>query len=89
MAGLIAGGFLVFASFKVSILLFSPLEGSMFVMIGILALLSAYQDLGQRLTNAVYLHAALLPLLVIIPTVLGIFFQQKLLKLEGKWSMPA
>jgi len=88
LAGLIAGGFLAFSSFKISVMLFTSLQGSVFLMIGILALLSDYPDLGARLTNVVYSKVFLLPMLLIVPTVIGIFFQQQLLKRENDWAMP-
>ena len=69
-------------------MLFSSLQGSMFMVIGILALLSSYPNLGNRLTEAVYQYVALLPSLVIIPTIGGIFFQQRLLKQNSNWAMP-
>jgi hypothetical protein len=86
--GLIAGGLLVFASYKVSILMFSSLQGSMLVMIGVLALLTEYPELGTRLTDAAYTHMAFLPLLILIPTGLGVLLQQKMLKQESEWAMP-
>ncbi len=88
LVGLIAGGFLVFASYKTSIMLFSSLQGSMFVVAGILALLNDYPSIGDSLTVAVYGHVSLLPLLLIVPTLLGMYFQQKLLKLNNKWALP-
>jgi hypothetical protein len=88
LTGLIAGGLLVFSSYKTSIMLFTSLQGSAFVVIGILALLSDYPNLGQHITDAIYAHLFLLPTLLIIPTVSGIFFQQRLLKRENDWAMP-
>ena len=75
LAGLISGGFLAFSSFKVSIMLFTSLQGSVFIVIGILALLNDYPNLDARLTNAVYSHGFLLPALVIFPTAVGIYLQ--------------
>lgn len=88
LAGLVAGGLLAFSSFKTSIMLFTSLQGSTFIVVGMLALLSDYPQLDRHLTNAVYAHVFLLPALLVIPTVSGIFFQAKLLKLESDWAMP-
>jgi hypothetical protein len=55
---------------------------------GILALLNGYPNMNERLTNAIFTHVFLLPVLLIVPTIGGIYFQQKLLKLESKWAMP-
>jgi len=87
LAGLIAGGFLAFSSFKFSIMLFTSLQGSVFLTIGGLALLNDYPNLGGHLAKAVYSHVFILPILVIAPTVVGILFQQKLLKQEDNWAI--
>jgi len=88
LAGLVAGGLLAFSSFKTSIMLFTSLQGSALIVVGMLALLSDYPDLDRHLTNAVYAHVFLLPALLVVPTVSGIFFQARLLKLESNWAMP-
>jgi hypothetical protein len=86
--GLIAGGTIAFSSFKTSIMTFTSLQGSALVVMGILALLNGYPNMSERLTSAVFNHVFLLPVLLIVPTAAGIFFQQKLLKGEGEWAMP-
>jgi hypothetical protein len=90
LAGLVAGGFLAFSSFKVSVMLFTSLQGAGFLAMGTLALLNDYPDptLSTRVSNAVYNHVFLLPLLLIIPTISGVIFQQMLLRHEDKWAMP-
>jgi hypothetical protein len=88
LAGLVAGGLLAFSSFKMSIMLFTSLQGATFVVVGMLALLNDYPKLGQHLTDAVYAHVFLLPALLVVPTVSGIYLQAKLLKLEANWAMP-
>ena len=88
LVGLVAGGLLVFSSFKISVLFFTSLQGSMFVVIGALALINDYPELGIRLNQAVNGHVFVLPMLFILPTAIGMFFQQKLLKQEADWAMP-
>ena len=88
LVGLIAGGFLAFSSFRMSIMFFTSLQGSAFVVIGALALLNDYPDLGFRVTSAVQNSAYILPLLVLIPTFGGILFQKYLLSNEESWAMP-
>jgi hypothetical protein len=88
LAGLIAGGFMAFSSFKISIILITSFQGAAFVVIGALALLYDYPSLGQHISDAVYSHVFLLPALLLGPTIGGIYFQQKLLKEENKWAMP-
>lgn len=88
LTGLIAGGLLVFSSFKISIMLFTSLQGSMFIVIGVLALLSGYPNLSEHLTYAIYSYVFFLPTLVVVPTISGMIFQQRLLKQEADWAMP-
>jgi len=88
LAGLIAGGFMAFSSFKTSIIMFTSLQGAVFLTIGGLALLNDYPDLSNYLAQFVYQRASFLPALVIVPTILGIFFQNRLIKQESHWAMP-
>ena len=69
-------------------MLFTSLQGSALIVVGMLALLSDYPDLDRHLTDAVYAHVFLLPALLVVPTVSGIFFQARLLKQEANWAMP-
>ena len=88
LVGLIAGGFLAFASFKTSVMLFTSLQGTTCIVIGVLALLHDYPDLGLRLTDAVQNKVYFLPVMLLIPTFTGVLFQRYLLKHEESWVMP-
>ena len=88
LLGLITCGFLAFSSFKIAIMLFTSLQGSTFVVIGILALLSDYPNLGESLTNVVYNQIFFLPVLLIVPTISGVLFQRWLLRNDADWAMP-
>ena len=88
LVGLIAGGLLVFSSFKISILFFTSLQGSMFVVIGALALVTNYPEFGLRFTDLVNQRVFILPTLLVMPTFMGMAFQQRLLKRESNWAMP-
>jgi len=88
MVGLIAGGFLAFSSFKMSIIFFTSLQGSAFMVIGVLALLNDYPNFSMRLSDAMMNKVYLLPLILVCPTFAGILFQQYLLRHEEDWAMP-
>lgn len=88
LAGLVAGAFMAFSSLKNAIMLFTSIQGSAFVVMGVLALLNDYPSLSEHISTAVYSHMFLLPSLLLAPTVGSIYFQQKLLKQENKWAMP-
>jgi len=88
LAGLVAGGFMAFSSFKFSIMLFTSLQGSVFLAIGLLALLNDYPRLSSYLAVIVYSHGYFLSLAVVIPTVFSILLQRKLLSKQPNWAMP-
>ena len=88
LSGLIAGGFLAFSSFRISIMLFSSLQGAVALAVGLLALLNDYPNLGAHVARAVYSNAFFLPMLLLVPTAIGLYFQQKLLRAEPDWSPP-
>lgn len=88
LVGLIAGGLLVFSSFRISILFFTSLQGSMFIVIGALALITNFPEFGLRFTDLVNQRIFILPTLLIMPTFMGMAFQQRLLKRESNWAMP-
>jgi hypothetical protein len=84
----VAGGFMAFSSFKFSIMLFTSLQGSVFLAIGLLALLNDYPRLSSHLAVIVYSHGYFLSLAVVIPTVFSILLQRKLLSKQPNWAMP-
>ncbi len=88
LTGLVAGGLLAFSSFKMSIMLFTSLQGSAFLVIGILALLHDYPSFSMAISDAVLSREYLLPLMVVFPTLGGVVFQQYLLRHEEDWAMP-
>jgi len=88
LAGFIAGGLLAFSSARLSIMLFTCMQGSAFVAVGVLSLLHDYPQLTQQVTNAVYAHVFLLPILLVVPTLSGMYMQRHLLKQENDWDMP-
>lgn len=89
LAGLIAGGLLAFSSFKVSIMLFTSLQGAVFLTIGVLAWLSDYPNLTGHVAEAVYSNVFVLPIFLIVPTFAGIMFQRRLLRLESDFAKTA
>lgn len=88
VGGLVAGGFLAFTSFKYSIIMFTSLQGAVFLSIGSLALLNEYPNFSGYLAEAIYTNVSILPLTVIVPTLFGVWFQKKLIKEEKNWAIP-
>jgi hypothetical protein len=63
-------------------MLFTSLQGAVFLTIGILAWLSDYPDLTGHIAEAVYSNVFVLPVFLIVPTFAGMLFQRRLLRLE-------
>ena len=92
IVGFIAGGLISFIMLKVSVMLFTSLGGSLITVTGLLALLYQYDvRVSNPMTfytyNMILTHAWFLPLAVIIPTIAGMFVQNKLMKHSPKWEI--
>ena len=92
IVGFIAGGLISFIMLKVSVMLFTSLGGSLITVTGLLALLYQYDvRVSNPMTfytyNMILTHAWFLPLAVIIPTIDGMFVQNKLMKHSPKWEI--
>lgn len=88
LAGLVAGGFLAFSSFSLSVMLFSSLQGSAALVVGVLALLSEYPNLEDHISRLVYNQEFFLPVMLLIPSLLGIILQGRLHKGNSAWKLP-
>jgi hypothetical protein len=89
--GLVAGGMISFIIFKIAVMMFTSLGGSITMMAGILALLHQYQNLSNPATtgiyNLVHTEAWFLPAVLILPTIIGVYTQNKLIKSADKWEL--
>jgi len=89
--GLVAGGMISFIIFKIAVMLFTSLGGSVTMMVGILALIHQYQNLSGPETTGVYrlVHDQpwFLPVVLILPTAIGIYTQNRLIKDADKWEL--
>lgn len=92
IVGFIAGGLISFIMLKISVMLFTSLGGSLITVTGLLALLHQYDKVvlqseilyADRLINT---HAWFLPVAIIIPTILGMLLQNKLIKQSPEWEI--
>ena len=85
--GLIAGGMISFIVFKVAIMLFSSLGGSALIITGILAILHMYPQTSAYTKDMLYTTKWFLPVIVIVPTFIGVFVQNKFVKGSSNWSV--
>ena len=74
--GAVFFGLLSFILFRGCIIIFTSLQGAAMVVFGLLGLLFKYPDVAPQLTQHLSLKPAILPLLVFVPTVIGLMFQQ-------------
>jgi hypothetical protein len=90
--GIVAGGMISFIVFKVAVMLFTSLGGGAITMVGVLALLHQYETkmVAPPTTNIhdlVFDNQWFLPAALILPTVIGIITQNKLIKSSDKWGL--
>jgi hypothetical protein len=89
--GLVAGGMISFIVFKVAVMLFTSLGGSITMMAGALALLHQFQSISGPRTTPIYdyVHTLswFLPAVLILPTIVGVYTQNKLIKSADKWEL--
>lgn len=92
IVGFVAGGLISFILLKASVMLFSSLGGSIIMVTGMLALWYQYEirvlgRLDTQLHGLIYGFDWFLPAVLIIPTVIGIIFQNKFIQHSQKWEV--
>jgi len=89
--GLIAGGMISFIVFRIAVMLFTSFGGGVLIVTGLVALLYQYEGMQEPPTEQVkdmFLNQNwFLPVLLLIPTVIGIIIQNKLIKKSHEWSV--
>lgn len=89
--GIVAGGMISFILLKASVMLFTSLGGSLITLVGVLALLHEYEMNQMQPTHyiedLIYLHAWFLPTVMIVPTLIGMFIQNKFIQHSSKWDL--
>jgi hypothetical protein len=74
--GLIFFGLLTFILFRGCVMTYMSLQGAAMLIFGLLALLFKYDGMSPRVHYCLHCKPFLLPMMIFIPTVLGILFQQ-------------
>ncbi len=92
MIGIVAGGMISFIVFKAAVMLFTSLGGGGITLVGVLALWYLYETKmveppTAHIHDLVFNEQWFLPVALIIPTVIGIITQNKLIKHSGKWGL--
>lgn len=87
LIGVVAGGMISFIIFKVAVMLFTSLGGSAIMAAGILALLYRYEPTTERVNDLIHNSNWFLAVALLVPTVIGIFVQNKLVKKSSEWDI--
>ncbi len=89
IAGLVAGAFLAFSSFKNTVMLFTSLQGAVALLAGTLSLIKNETPLAEQLKQYVFDMPMVLPAMLCAITFMGVYVQHKFLAVAGSWKMPA
>jgi len=74
--GLISFGLASFILVRGSLIMYTSIQGSMMFIIGLLGLIMKYQDVTPKVTHNMLSQPLILPIAVLVPTILGLVFQQ-------------
>jgi hypothetical protein len=91
--GVVFGGMISFIVFKIAVMLFTSLGGSATMMAGVLALLHQYQKIQSpdaettQIQEMVYNHQWFLAVVLIVPAIIGVYTQNRLIKESDKWEL--
>jgi hypothetical protein len=90
LIGIVAGGMISFIIFKYSVILFTSLQGGALMVAGGLALLHLYSlnpQLGSsRVQELFFREKWFLPVLLLVPTIIGLILQNRLISDYAKWD---
>ncbi len=88
--GVVAGGMMSFIVLKSAVMLFTSLGGSLITIVGMLQLLNLYEATKvpptQWIHDSVYNYDWFLPVVLIVPTIIGMFAQNRFIKRAHKWE---
>ncbi len=86
LIGLVAGGMISFIVFKIAVILFTSLGGSTLVVTGLLGVLHQNTD-PKKLEMFVSDYRWFLPVLILVPMVIGMVLQYRFIKTAQDWSV--
>jgi hypothetical protein len=87
LVGLVAGGMISFIVFKSAVILFTSLGGSTLMVIGLLAVFYRYMVDARKLEAFVFDYQWFVPLLILVPMIIGIVLQYRFVKTAQDWSV--
>ena len=87
LIGIVAGGMISFIIFRIAVMVFSSLGGSVLIVAGLLALLYLYPQTKQETQELVFDNKWFLPVALLIPTAVGLIVQNKFIKGSKDWEV--
>lgn len=84
LTGLVFFGMLSFVVFRLSVMTYTSLQGSVMLIFGVLSLIYKYPDFAGRVTEALTIKPFILPAAIFIPMICGMFYQAQAPVEEGK-----
>ena len=76
LVGLLVCGMLAFILFKLSIEMFTSVSGATVAVMGVLALLLAFEPWRESIASGLTANQLVIPMLVFVPAVIGLIFQE-------------
>jgi hypothetical protein len=87
LTGIVAGGMISFIVFKIAVMLFSSMGGSALLVSGMIALLYRYSETTEKIEELFFGPKWFLPAVMIIPTLLGLYWQNRFIKKSPQWTV--
>jgi hypothetical protein len=75
LTGLVALGMLSFVLFRMSVIIYLSVQGGAMLVFGVLGLAYKYEDVANSLSNSMRGKPFLLPMILFLPMVCGLFYQ--------------
>jgi hypothetical protein len=86
LIGLIAGGMISFIIFKIAVILFTSLGGSVLIAVGGLAIVCHHLMSEDQFKTFVLQNQWFVPAIVLVPMAIGVFLQNKFIKAAPDWN---
>ncbi len=87
LTGFVAGGMISFIIFKVAIMLFTSLGGSILMASGAMAMLYLYSKTAPQIQDIVFNKKWFLSVVIVVPTIIGVILQNKFCKDSKDWEI--
>ena len=87
LTGFVAGGMISFIIFKVAIMLFTSLGGSILMSSGAMAMLYLYPKTAPQIQDIVFNKKWFLSVVIVVPTIIGVILQNKFCKDSKDWEI--